>query len=149
MGLFSRLAAVVICAVLASASGRAYAKSTNSSATLPLSTHSAPARQHFEKGMTNLENLRTDEALDEWRKAAAADPNLALAHIMTASETRDPSEKKVERDHAKQLAARATVGERLLITWLSSVQESDYVSGIAAMNDLQAQYPRDLAPIHI
>jgi tetratricopeptide (TPR) repeat protein len=143
MPLFSRLAAVVIGAILAIASGRAYARSANLSATLPLSTHSAPARQHFEKGMSNLENLRTDEALDEWRKAAAADPNFALAHMMTSSETRDPSEKRVERDRAKQLAARTTAGERLLITWLSSVQESDYVSGIAAMNDLQAQYPRD------
>src|SRR5579864_8515914 len=118
MGPFSRLAAIAICAMLATGSGRAFAKSSSPSATLPLTTRSAPARQHFEKGMTDLENLRTDEALDEWRKAAAADPNFALAHIMTASETRDPSEKKAERDHAKQLAARATAGEKLLVTWL-------------------------------
>src|SRR5438105_1414696 len=142
MGSFSRLEAAFICAVLTIATGQAQPKS-NQSATLPVTTHSAAARQHFEKGMTNLENLRTSEALEEWRKASAADPSFALAHMMIASESLDPAEKKAERDKAKQQAARASAGERLLITWLSGAQESDYVSGIAAMNDLQAQFPRD------
>jgi hypothetical protein len=32
-----------------------------------------------------------------------------------------------------------TQGEQLLITWLSSVRENDYLSGIVAMNDLLEQ----------
>ena len=43
----------------------------------------------------------------------------------------------------KKYAALVSVPEQLMIRWITSVQDNDYISGISAMNDLLAQYPRD------
>jgi tetratricopeptide (TPR) repeat protein len=118
-------------------------KSARTTAALPVTTASPQARKLFQKAMVDLEYMRADRALANWRAAAQQDPNFALAHLFVSYGTRDPEEESRARARAKQLAPRVTPGERLLIRWLGGMRENDYVSAIAAMNDLVAQYPKD------
>src|SRR5256885_13724124 len=75
---------------------------------VPLTTRSAIARDHYEKGMVYTENVRTEKAVEEWRKAATADPQLAMAHMMLSYSTSNPVEEERECKKAKTLTARIT-----------------------------------------
>ncbi len=119
------------------------AKSQHAPKTVPVSTTSAQAGQLFEKGMVDYENLHLDHATQDWREAANADPNFALAYAWVAFSDTDPVEANGYRDKARQLASHVTPGEQLMIKWLVSVQENDFVTGIAAMNDMLAMFPKD------
>jgi tetratricopeptide (TPR) repeat protein len=110
---------------------------------LPLTTPSSEARVLYEDGVHAWETLQTDSALKRWRAATNIDPEFALAHLLVYYCTPDPIEAKTEREKAKTLLPNVTVGERLLITWFTGVRENDYLSGIAAMNDLVRLYPKD------
>ncbi len=127
-------AVVVVCCALACA---------QAPETLPLTSKSANAKASFRKGMTDVENLRTPEALAAFKQSAKQDPSFAMAQIMVAYITKDPAEESAARAKAKELAAKTTPGEQLAIKWLSGIRENDFISGIAAMNDLLAQFPKD------
>jgi tetratricopeptide (TPR) repeat protein len=111
--------------------------------TLPVTTNSIPARELFEKAMTDYENFYLERANVEWRDAAKADPDFALAQAWIAFNSRDPLESASARARAKALAPKVSPGERLMITWIVSVQEGNFLPGIAAMNDMLALYPKD------
>ena len=111
--------------------------------TLPVTTSSSEARALYEAGIRAWETLQTDSALKRWRTAVNVDPHFALAHLLLSYCTPDPAEGQMEREKAKALASAVSPGERLLITWFNGVRENDYLVGIAAMNDLVQQYPRD------
>ena len=113
------------------------------SATLPVTTSSPAARKEFEHAMADLEALRRADAVNDLRTCVKHDPKFAQAQILIAHLTHDPDEQVSARARAQQLAPKATQGERLLIRWLSGVQENNYVPAIAAMNDLLAMYPQD------
>jgi tetratricopeptide (TPR) repeat protein len=110
---------------------------------LPLTTHSAHARVQFERGMSDLENLRVEAAVSDWREAVKADPKFALAHLFVAYGTKDPNEERISLSHARKLAPAASDGERLMVKWLASARDGDYVQAIAAMNDVLAMFPKD------
>ena len=110
---------------------------------LPVTTTSAQARELFEKGMVDYENLHLDRATQDWREAANADPDFALAHAWVAFSSTNPVEANEYREKAKKLAPKVSPGEQLMIKWLVSVQENDFVTGIAAMNDMLAMFPKD------
>jgi tetratricopeptide (TPR) repeat protein len=111
--------------------------------TLPVTTSSPVARKEFEHAMVDLEALRRADALNDLRATVKRDPKFAQAQILISHLTHDPDEQVTARACAEQLAPHVTAGERLLIRWLSGVQENNYVVAIAAMNDLLAMYPRD------
>ncbi len=111
--------------------------------TLPVTTGSAAARKEFEHAMADLEALRRADAVNDLRASIKRDPKFAQAYILLSHLTHDPDEEVSTRTRAQQLAAQVTPGERLLIRWLSGVQENNYVPAIAAMNDLLAMYPQD------
>lgn len=113
------------------------------STTLPVTTASPAARKEFEHAMVDLEALRRADALNDLRAAVKRDPRFAQAQILIAHLTHDPDEQVSARTRALQLAPGVSSGERLLIRWLSGVQENNYVPAIAAMNDLLAMYPQD------
>lgn len=113
------------------------------SRSLPVTCSSPAARQLFRQAMADFENLRTEQALAEWRKAAQQDPNFAQADILVAYLTQNPAEEISALAKAKELEPKVTPGERLLIEWLGGVREGRYVPAIAAMNDLLAMYPHD------
>lgn len=118
-------------------------KSAPKSIALPVTTASPAARQEFERAMMDLEALRRADAVNDLRGTVKRDPKFAQAYILISHLTHDPDEEVSCRLRAEQLTTRVTPGERLLIRWLSGVQENNYVPAIAAMNDLLAMYPQD------
>ncbi len=110
---------------------------------MPVTTSSAKARDLFERGMVDYENMKMERANIGWRAAAKEDPDFALAEAWVAFNSRDPQEASAAREKAKSLAAKVSPGERLMINWIANVQEGNYINGIAAMNDLLDMYPKD------
>lgn len=112
-------------------------------ATMPLTTSSVKALDLYKRAVENSENLHMDRALIGWRAAAKEDPKFALAFAMVALRSRDPEEIRACRERAKELAAGASAGEKLMIQWIAGTQEGNDLAGIAAMNDMLAMFPRD------
>jgi tetratricopeptide (TPR) repeat protein len=115
----------------------------NASTKLPVTTSSAQARKSFENAMREFEEYRIRETLQDLRAATKADPNFAQAFILISRMSTDPAEQAATRKRAKQLAAKVSPSEQLLIRWLADAQENNYLPAISAMNDLLAKYPRD------
>ncbi len=112
-------------------------------ATMPITTSSAKARDLYYKGMADYENLYLERCNDDWRAAVKEDPNLAVAWAWIAFNSGNPQEVSAAREKAKALAPKLTPGEQLMISWIAKVQEGDYIGGITAMNDMLEMYPRD------
>lgn len=110
---------------------------------ITVTTSSPEARKLFDKGFAEYENIQFSKALSAWRAATLADPSFALAHLYISVATNSPIEEASEREAAKSLAAKATPDEQLLIKWLASAEEADYVSAIPAMNELLDKHPGD------
>jgi tetratricopeptide (TPR) repeat protein len=111
--------------------------------TMPVTTSSPKARELFGRALTDYENLYLERANIGWRAAVQADPNFALAYIFIAYNSNDPAEANTAREKAKLLAAKASPGERLLIQWIASVKENNFIAGISAMNDMLEMFPKD------
>jgi len=110
---------------------------------MPITTHSAKARELYVKGMEDYENLYLERCNEDWRAAVKEDANLAVAWAWIAFNSGDPQEISAARAKAKELAPKTTPGEQLMVAWVAKVQEGDFLSGITAMNDLLEMYPRD------
>ncbi len=110
---------------------------------LPVTTTSPQARELYRKGMVDYENLYLERCNDDWRAAVKEDPNLAVAWAWIAFNSDNPQEVSQARVKAKELAPKVTPGERLMIAWISKVQEGDFLGGITAMNDMLEMYPHD------
>jgi len=110
---------------------------------MEVTTRSPEARVFFENGIARMETLHWEAGLAEWRKATAADPQFALAHIFLAMLSRDPAEQEAERERA--LAGRKNAGpeEQLIIDWISNANQSHWVPAIQAMNEALGRYPQD------
>jgi len=117
--------------------------------TLPLTTSSDKARELYNKGITDFENLYLERCNDDWRAAVKEDPNLALGWAWIAFNSRDPEEVGAARAKAKALAAKTAPGEQLMIGWISNVQEGNFLAGISAMNDMVEMYPKDKHVIYL
>jgi tetratricopeptide (TPR) repeat protein len=110
---------------------------------MPLTT-SLEARQHYRNALVLYENIKISAAINELQAATQLDPNFAVAHAVICAATTDPVLEGIERSKAKATAQYASAPEQLLVRWIVSVHENDFLGGIAAMNDLLSQYPRDL-----
>lgn len=113
------------------------------SRTLPITTASPKARELYNKGMEDYENLYLERCNDDWRAAVKEDPNLAVAWAWIAFNSGNPAEVAAAREKAKTLAPKLKPGEQLMIAWIVKVQEGDFIGGITAMNDMLEMYPRD------
>jgi tetratricopeptide (TPR) repeat protein len=111
--------------------------------TLPVTTSSAHARELWEKGIADYENLYLERCNEDWRAAVKEDPNLAVAWAWIAFNSGNPQEVSDARAKAKAIAPKLTPGEQLMIAWISKVQEGDFLGGITAMNDMLEMYPHD------
>ena len=144
---FRRFASLLILsfsmAFMASADVKPHHATRKGVAKLPVTTGSRQARTHFEKAMENLEAVRLNDMVAELRLAIKADPKFAQAWILLSHFSRDPQEQQAARKHAKLCAGRSTKGEQLLVHWMASAEEDNYLPAIAAMNDLLAMYPKD------
>jgi tetratricopeptide (TPR) repeat protein len=109
----------------------------------PITTSSAAAARYFEVGMQHFENHRWNFALHNWREAVQLDPQFALAYAWICFTTTDTAEENDSRSKAKAAINAVTPPEQLMVKWIVGVHENRYVEGIAAMNDLLADYPGD------
>src|SRR5207245_7964250 len=64
----------------------------NSRAILPITARSTSARQLFDTGFNDLENVHIEQALQCWRAATRIDPQFALAYALISHLTYDPAE---------------------------------------------------------
>jgi tetratricopeptide (TPR) repeat protein len=110
---------------------------------MPVTTSSPKSRELFGRALTDYENLYLERANIGWRAAVQADPNFALAYVFIAYNSSDPAEAKAAQEKAKLLAAKVSPGERLLIQWITSVRENNFIAGISAMNDMLEMFPKD------
>jgi tetratricopeptide (TPR) repeat protein len=110
---------------------------------MQLTTSSAEARSHFEQGMARMETLHWEPALQEWRNAAQADPQFALAHIFLTMLSRDPAEQAAEREKAVATRKFAGPEEQLIIDWISNANQSRWIPAIQAMNEALERFPND------
>jgi tetratricopeptide (TPR) repeat protein len=110
---------------------------------MPITTSSPKSRELFGRALTDYENLYLERANIGWRAAVQADPNFALAYVFIAYNSSDPAEAKAAQEKAKLLAAKASPGERLLIQWITSIRENNFIAGISAMNDMLEMFPKD------
>jgi tetratricopeptide (TPR) repeat protein len=115
----------------------------SASASMKITTSSAKARELYEKGVTDYENLYLERCNDDWRAAVKEDPNLAVAWAWIAFNSGDPQEITDARERAKALVPKLTAGEQLMVGWIIKVQEGDFLQGISLMNDLMEMYPKD------
>jgi tetratricopeptide (TPR) repeat protein len=113
------------------------------STAMVITTSSPKARELYEKGMADYENLYLERCNDDWRAAAKEDPNLAVAWAWIAFNSGNPQEVSAARAKAKALAPKMSPGEQLMVAWIVKVQEGDFIGGISAMNDLLEMYPKD------
>jgi tetratricopeptide (TPR) repeat protein len=139
---------VRVCAVLAltialSAPLLAHHLKKADSTYMPITTSSAKARNWYQKGMTDYENLYLERCNDDWRAAVKEDPNLAVAWAWIAFNSSNPQEIAQAHAKAKALAPTLVNGEQLMVKWIVKVQEGDFIGGITAMNDMLEMYPRD------
>ncbi len=112
-------------------------------AMLPVTTSSPKARALYEKGMADYENLYLERCNDDWRAAVIEDPNFGLAWAWIAFNSGNPDEVNEARARALEVAPKLTLGEQLMISWISKVQQGDFIGGISAMNDMLELYPKD------
>jgi tetratricopeptide (TPR) repeat protein len=110
---------------------------------MPVTTSSAKAREFYEKGMEDYENLYLERCNEDWRAAVKEDPGLAVAWAWIAFNSRNPAEVLSAREKAKALVPKVTPGEQLMVRWIADVQEGNYIAGISAMNDMLAMFPKD------
>lgn len=110
---------------------------------MEMSSKSAKARAFFQEGLAKMETLHIQAGLQNWRDAAQADPNFALAHIFLAYFAQDPTEQFAERE--KALATRQLAGpeEKLIVEWLADSSKSQFVPAIQAMNEALETYNQD------
>jgi tetratricopeptide (TPR) repeat protein len=139
------LVIVIILTVCFSAPAYVYAHHVKPAATIsmPVTTASAEARSLYQRGVQDFENLYLERCNDDWRAAVKADPNLAVAWAWIAFNSSNPMEASAARERAKALAPKTSPGERLMLAWISKVQEGDFIGGISAMNDMLEMFPKD------
>ena len=78
------------------------------STTLPVTTTSPKARELYEKGMADYENLYLERCNDDWRSAVKEDPNLAVAWAWIAFNSGNPKEVSEARAKAKTTRAQGS-----------------------------------------
>jgi tetratricopeptide (TPR) repeat protein len=110
---------------------------------MPLTTSSVKAKDLYQRALHDYELLYLERAQIGWRAATKEDPQFAAAFAMLAMNSRDPEEVRSARERAKELAGKVSPAEKLMIKWVASVQEGNFMEGIAAMNDMVAMHPRD------
>jgi tetratricopeptide (TPR) repeat protein len=110
---------------------------------IPLSTSSADARRFVELAMDKYENVLLNDSTVLAQHATEKDRQFALGYAMLSFAARRGTPDPQALARAKQLLPQASPDERLLVRWMTGVQESDFLPAISSMNDLISRYPND------
>src|SRR5215467_14605690 len=116
---------------------------------IPLSTKSEDARKSLEQAWDKYENAMYEPAANLARQAAKKDPQSALSYAMVSFAARRGMPDASALAKAKALLPRATPDERLLVRWMTDIQDHNLLPAIASMNDLLKRYPRDKHVLYV
>ena len=116
---------------------------------IPLSTRSEEARKSLELAWDKYENAMYQSSANLARQATKKDPHSALSYAMVAFAARRGMPDASALAMAKTLLPRATPEERLLVRWMTDIQDHNVLPAIASMNDLLKRYPRDKHVLYI
>jgi tetratricopeptide (TPR) repeat protein len=107
---------------------------------IPVTTSSAEARNHFLQGQRELDLARNFDALDQFRRAVAADSTFAIAYLNIANTGNSLDEFKTSLAHAERLAPGASDAEQLEIQIARKGLENDAEGQLATAQQLVAKY---------
>jgi tetratricopeptide (TPR) repeat protein len=116
---------------------------------IPLSTRSEEARKTLELAWDKYENAMYQPSAQLARQAAKKDPHSALSYALVSFAARRGMPDAAALAKAKALLSRATPDERLLVRWMTDIQDDNLLPAIASMNDLLKHYPRDKHVLYI
>jgi tetratricopeptide (TPR) repeat protein len=115
----------------------------------PVATKSVEAQRLVETALDQYENVLLDKSVESARKATEIDPHFALAYAVWSFAARRNQPEPEAARKAEMLVASATGEERLLVRFLTSVQQSEMLPAIIAMNDLLATFPNDRHALYL
>jgi tetratricopeptide (TPR) repeat protein len=133
-------ALVTGCSEPASTQGHAQVPATSTSITI--TSKSPEAIAHFQKGEVLLDNLRTEEASQEFNQALKLDPDFVLARAYLGQATPGPDGLK-EIDSAKQSSASLPEAERVLIQGIAADRRGDLADARASFARVTELVPGD------
>jgi len=82
---------------------------------IPITTSSKEALSNYLKGRDSSERLKTDQAINYFKKAITLDPNFAMAHLNLAFLLPNSKETFAELNKAVNLVDKVSEGEKLYI----------------------------------
>lgn len=112
-------------------------------AKIPITTKSKEASQEYLKGRDLLEKLRATDAHVHFQKAAASDPDFALAQLGLANSAPSAKDFFAALKKATALAGKASEGERHMILGLDAGVRGDPAGQKKHFEELATAYPRD------
>ena len=115
-------------------------------ATIPITTPSAEARQHYVTGLDLFDRLRFTDARKHFELAAAKDSNFALAHYYLAIDAATPQAFFQHLNRAVALESKASDGERFLIQALQAGVDAEPAQQVRYLEQAAAAYPKDPRP---
>jgi tetratricopeptide (TPR) repeat protein len=108
---------------------------------ITVTTKSVKARHYFEQGLAKQQTLHIQDGLENMRKAVAADPKFALAHVLLSTFSQDPIEQVSELEKAVATKKYASREEQLVVDWFSNSGRGQWIPAIQAMNSALEQWP--------
>ena len=108
-----------------------------------LSTRSEEARKLLEVACDKYENAMYYEAVEVARHASEKDPKSPLAFAMLSFSARRTTPDLAALAKAESLLPNAAPDERLLVGWMTGIQERNLLPAIMSMNDLLERFPKD------
>ena len=115
----------------------------------PVATKSTQAQKLVESALDQYENVLLDKSVESARQATEKDPQFALAYAVWSFAARRNQPNPEAARKAEALAASAPADERLLVKFLTAVQQDDMLPAITAMNDLLAHFPNDRHALYL
>src|SRR5215470_9555569 len=116
---------------------------------IPLSTESEEVRKSLEQAWDKYENAMYEPAANAARQATKKDPQSALSYALVSFAARRGMPDASALAKAKILLPSATPDERLLVRWMTEIQDHNLLPAIASMNDLLKRYPRDKHVLYV
>jgi len=115
----------------------------------PVASKSIEAQKLVETALDQYENVLLDKSVQTARKATEKDPQFALAYALWSFAGRRSQPNLEAGRKAELLATHAPAEEQLLVKFFLSVQKSDMLPTITAMNDLLAHFPNDRHALYL
>ncbi|HLK05367.1 MAG TPA: hypothetical protein VKT53_13075 [Candidatus Acidoferrum sp.] len=108
-----------------------------------VSSKSPEARKLVENAVDQYENVLLDQSISTAKLATQKDPHFALAYAVLAFASRRGEPNPEARAKARELSKSAPPEEKLLVKWMTSVEDDSLLPAIASMNDLLTKFPND------